>query len=582
MSADRLRSAADRKVQGAHYTPSALAEFVAERIAVAIDFDRNKRPKLLDPACGDGSLLEAMVRVLKSHGVQEFDAAGFDTSPVAIKAAKSRLSHAGLKEQVTLHNSDFLAAARCNVSQVSLFNPVALHASDVDVVIANPPYVRTQVMGAQRSRKLSGDYSLSGRIDLYFAFVRAVAEVLRPGGIAGLIVSNRFMTTQAGDSLRRAIRELFSVLSVFDFGDTRLFQAAVLPAVLVLKKKLAPIEQEQAASYVSMYSTSDHGDGAPASSIFDAIQRTGHVRLDSGATFMVRRGHLDMGSMQGSVWRLATESNDKWLAIIASKRKITFGDLGQLRVGVKTTADKIFIRNDWNALGEANMPELLRPLITHRMARRFKALESDKSLQILYPHEVRDGRRMAVDISQYPRTARYLEAHRVALESRSYIREAGRKWFELWVPQDPAAWSAPKLVWRDISERPVFWMDRSGAVVNGDCYWLSVPSEDEQLLWLALAVANSRVIEVFYDSCFNNRLYAGRRRFITQYVRQFPLPDPDSETAQRLIRLCGEVYFATPSEDCVLLMEEMEELTWQAFGLRQEERRRERDLQLLV
>lgn len=582
MSADLLRSATDRKAQGAHYTPSALADFVAERIAEAIDLHSNQRIKVLDPACGDGSLMEAMAQVLVSRGVDGFDATGFDTSPAAIEAAASRLVSAGFKERVTLLHSDFLTAARSNTSQVSLFDSVAPRAYDFDVVIANPPYVRTQVMGARRSQQLAGEYGLTGRVDLYFAFVRAVAEVLRPGGIAGLIVSNRFMSTQAGDGLRTAIREHFDVLSVVDFGDTRLFQAAVLPAVLVLRKKHGTREQLKAASFISVYSASEQGDAARAGSVFDAIQLTGHVRLDSGTTFMVRRGHLDMGSAPGTVWRLATELNDNWLAAVASKRKLTFGDIGQLRVGVKTTADKVFIRGDWDALGDDNVPELLRPLTTHRMARRFKAQEASRSLQILYPHEVRAGRRMAVDLSQYPRAARYLETHRSVLEGRSYVREAGREWFELWVPQDPAGWAAPKLVWRDISERPVFWMDRSGAVVNGDCYWLSAPPEDEPLLWLALAVANSRLIEVFYDSCFNNRLYAGRRRFITQYVRQFPLPDPDSEIAQRLIQLSQGVYDATPSESCTSLMEEIDELTWQAFDLNVKERIGEGNLQLLV
>jgi len=44
---------------------------------------------------------------------------------------------------------------------------------------------------------------------------------------------------------------------------------------------------------------------------------------------------------------------------------------------------------------------------------------------------------------------------------------SGREWYEIWVPQDPAAWDQPKLVFRDISEEPMFWIDHDGAVVNG-------------------------------------------------------------------------------------------------------------------
>src|SRR5256885_12094823 len=55
-----------------------------------------------------------------------------------------------------------------------------------------------------------------------------------------------------------------------------------------------------------------------------------------------------------------------------------------------------------------------------------------------------------------------LERHREALEARRYVVEAGRQWYELWVPQDPAAWEAPKLVFRDISEHP----DRKSTRLN--------------------------------------------------------------------------------------------------------------------
>ena len=38
---------------------------------------------------------------------------------------------------------------------------------------------------------------------------------------------------------------------------------------------------------------------------------------------------------------------------------------------------------------------------------------------------------------------------------------------------------------------------------------------------LLLAVANSSFITKFYDIAFHNKLYAGRRRFMTQYVKKF-------------------------------------------------------------
>jgi len=237
---------------------------------------------------------------------------------------------------------------------------------------------------------------------------------------------------------------------------------------------------------------------------------------------------------------------------------------------VKSTADKVFIRSDWDSLS-GGRPELLRPLITRHCARRFKAdvpAKADRIKEILYPHEVSGSGRGAVDISLYPKAASYLEQHRKVLEARSYVIAAGRRWYELWVPQDPAAWSSPKLVFPDISEKPVFWMDTDGGVVNGECYWLQCEKEGEDdLLWLALAVANSTFIEAFYDHRFNNKLYAGRRRFITQYVEQFPLPDPASTEAKAIVKLVKTIHATIPSPGADQLASDLDAHIWRAFGL---------------
>ncbi len=111
-------------------------------------------------------------------------------------------------------------------------------------------------------------------------------------------------------------------------------------------------------------------------------------------------------------------------------------------------------------------------------------------------------------------------------------------------------------------------MDKQGGIVNGECYWLKCENDNEEdLLWLALAVANSTFIEVFYDHRFNNKLYAGRRRFITQYVEQFPLPDPNREDAKAIVDLTKGIYCKLPSAEADGLMRELDERIWRVFGL---------------
>src|SRR5262249_38063091 len=51
--------------------------------------------------------------------------------------------------------------------------------------------------------------------------------------------------------------------------------------------------------------------------------------------------------------------------------------------------------------------------------------------------------------------------------------------------------------------------------------------------YLMLAVANSSLGVRFYDIACGNKLYSGKRRWISQYVARLPLPDPASVPARR-------------------------------------------------
>ena len=146
--------------------------------------------------------------------------------------------------------------------------------------------------------------------------------------------------------------------------------------------------------------------------------------------------------------------------------------------------------------------------------------------------------------------------------------KSGRRWYEIWVPQDPDSWRLEKIVFRDISATPTFWVDLDGHVVHGDCYWWVPSQPDNTLLWLATAIGNSSFICQFYDNCFNNRLYAGRRRFMTQYVRRFPLPDPEREISQEIASAAKRAYLDCDEAHIVQLQEAIDGMVLQAFGLR--------------
>lgn len=560
-----------QKSDGATYTPKVLAEFLANQMVSVFELPNSGIIRILDPACGDGALLDALIRRLPSTVRNRLEVFGFDTDVHAILVASKSLVDKYPGVTIKIEHKNFLDYV-INLQEGDLFS-LNKKEKTFHLVIANPPYVRTQVMGAKQAKKWANNFNLSGRVDLYYPFVLGISQVLSKNSIAGIITSNRFMTTKSGQDVRREILARYKLFGVWDLGDTKLFDAAVLPSVFLASRNFhKPLTTADEIPFSSLYETKDHFT-AKCSDVLKALEENDGavVEVENGKRFRVRSGILSNSDSPEGVWRIATERTNQWLATVEKNTWDTFSRIGKTRVGVKSTADKVFLRSDWDSLPNGR-PELLRPLITRKCTQRFKAKtpENPKHIkEILYPHEVKNGKRSAVDLKLYPKANKYLEQHRDKLESREYVIKAGRNWYELWGPQDPAAWSSPKLVFPDIAEKPVFMMDTTGSVVNGECYWLRCKNESEQdLLWLALAVANSSFIEEFYDHRFNNKLYSSKRRFITQYVELFPLPSPDSSESKIIINLAKDIYNKVPTGDIDKIFDKMDDLVWSVFGLR--------------
>ncbi len=563
----RYRFVTEEKAGGATFTPVRLADFVARQIVGRLRRAKHRVARVLDPAVGEGALLLSLLRELGEARAREIEVYGFDTNPGSLSVAEKAIRGTFPLARVHLQATDFLEYAGRPSRPLPLFCG-ADPRSGFDAVIANPPYVRTQIMGAAHAQSLAAHFGLAGRVDLYHAFILGMIEVLNPDGVAGFIVSNRFMTTRSGAAVRRALREGVRVEHVWDLGDTKLFDAAVLPAIVLLTKGEARGRANPA--FTSVYRTEEPASCSARDPI-EALARSGVVSVEDGRRFQVTHGSLHLTGDVDDVWRVATDGSETWLKTVAENTWRSFGDIGSIRVGIKTCADDVFIRSDWDAVAERGVPELLHPLTTHHVGRRFKADSPKLRRRILYPHVVNDrGLREPADLSRYPASAAYLEKHRPRLEARPYLMQAGRRWYEIWVPQDPGAWERAKLVFRDICDAPTFWMDLDGTVVNGDCYWLSPRAGiDTDRLWLALAVANSSFAEAFYDRRFHNKLYAGRRRFMTQYVESFPLPDPSRAESRAMVDLAKEIYRLTPSPAAKSLEMRLDDLVWRAFGVAQ-------------
>ena len=342
----RYDAVTQQKADGVTYTPPIIANFIARQIVQAAGTLPTARSlRVLDPAAGHGQLLISLFECLAEQPNLMIEASGFETDSEALDSARIRIKQQF--PEVSLHFEpanflDFVLEQSGDGGNGNLFCRTAPEA--YDLIIANPPYVRTQVMGARRARLLSRRFGLSGRVDLYYAFMLGISQVLAPKGLAGIVVSNRFMTTKSGAAVRRALLQRFHISHIWDLGDTKLFDAAVLPAVLVAEGTHS--RQAVPPAFTSIYQTS-----APArervTDPMSALDREGVIELADGRHFHVQHGRLDTNGAADGVWRMTTQAIDTWLATVEAQTWGTFRDIGKIRVGVKTCADKVFIRKDW-------------------------------------------------------------------------------------------------------------------------------------------------------------------------------------------------------------------------------------------
>lgn len=562
----------EQKETGSHFTPPQLANFVAERICENLNINSQKELiKILDPSCGDGELLLSLLDTLPKNILKKSVVLGIDTNPDAVAIADTRIKkYADQVKEIKLIEGDFLELSQNN-------SILGDYLRNIDVIIANPPYVRTQILGSERAQELAKAFNLTGRVDLYHAFLIAMTLCLEPAGVIGVITSNRFLSTKGGQSVRDFIKQEYSIRELYDLGDTKLFEAAVLPAVMIAERSnklfFDDNSDQSDADFVRIYECqSEAPDPVTIESIFDVLKQPQDGVFQVGQkAYQVAQGKLIIPKNTDQTWSLLTTEERAWVKTIERNSKYKISELLKVRVGIKTTADKVFIRADWKSLPQNQIPEekVLRPLLSSKDVGKWFASKTREQLKkVLYTHEIHKGRRRAIDLSRYPQAGNYLEGHREILEGRKYVIKAKRKWYEIWVPQSPELWQQPKIVFPDISPIPQFFLDLEGFIVDGNCYWITAETDAErELLFLILAVSNSQIMTRYHDLVFNNKLYAGRRRYLTQYVENYPLPDPQSPDARHIIELAKQIYTMRDLTQISMFEEQLEAAIADAFGV---------------
>ena len=112
--------------------------------------------------------------------------------------------------------------------------------SGFDIVLANPPYVRMEKLDNEDEQAYGEAFPQvrASRADLLVYFYSRALQILKPDGWLAFITSNSFTKRKYGQGLRNYLATEMTMKTVIDFGEVKVFDAAVEPYVLVGQKTL--------------------------------------------------------------------------------------------------------------------------------------------------------------------------------------------------------------------------------------------------------------------------------------------------------------------------------------------------------
>ncbi|MBI5031378.1 MAG: Eco57I restriction-modification methylase domain-containing protein [Chloroflexi bacterium] len=293
----------------------------------------------------------------------------------------------------------------CQVSDVGGF----------DCVIGNPPYIRSQSLGAKERSYFTSTYqTATGTYDIYVLFVERGLTLTNKSAKCGFILPNKFFTTDYGEGLRKLLGGQGLAERLVDFEDGQVFSGA--------------------GTYTTLLFLSKKSSGTTEYARLGKVYReSGSAGLASALSSDLRFSPLTLTG-DGARWTLAAgESGELLLRLQA-----TFQPFIELHPhifqGLKTSADKIylvkvvkekgFLSEIENGLGEHSIIEtgILMPVVKGENVRRYDIdLSSNQAIVYMY-HVDSKGKATLMEQDElsmkFPKTWDYLKSYKKVLGSR--------------------------------------------------------------------------------------------------------------------------------------------------------------------
>jgi hypothetical protein len=414
--------------------------------------------------------------------------------------------------------------------------PAEMGRGGFDIIVGNPPYIRIQNMTgyspeeAAFYQRPASPYTTARQdnFDKYTLFFERALTLLPPAGRLGFITPHKFMTIQAGRTLRRLLTGGQLVEEVVHFGVKQVFGRAAnnYTCILVLDRGgNATVRVEQIASLEAWR----YGE-------------QGSITEFPAAT------------LGEEPWQFADAETRALFARVRAACPNRLDGVAEIFVGVQTSADNIYIFQSvaetadtvslyWNDYDWPIERSILRPCLHD--VQLFAYARPKPNAWMIFPYELgvvgtRTKARLiqpADMAARFPGCLAYLEARRAELEARHVSGGVAAEchFYQFGRSQSLVKFDSAKIILPALSVEPRYAYDDANIVVTGGGngpYYLMRPRAGAAVSnKYLLAVLNHPLSEAFVrtnTSPFRGGYYAHGK----QFIKDLPIPLPSTE--QRL------------------------------------------------
>lgn len=500
-----LASRESLEARGAVFTRLEVVEFILDLAGYTEDQPLYKK-RLLEPSFGGGQfLLPIIKRLLAAWRRINCAGAALDLLGDAIRAVELHrrtfhstraavvelLTHEGLPTKTAISLAD-----RWLVQDDFLLAPLDLQ---FDFAIGNPPYVRQEMIPAPLLAEYRSRYqTIYDRADLYIPFIERSLSLLAKGGCLGFICADRWMKNRYGGPLRNLVSEQFHLKIYVDMVDTPAFHADVIayPAITIISRE-APgptriahrptIEQSTLATLADMLRLQPFQQN-------DLVRELAQVPNGTEPWLLGAVDQMSLIRRLEQVFPTLEEASCK------------------VGIGVATGADKAFI-GDFDALDVE--PDRKLPLVTTKDIRSGEVVW--RGQWVINPFADGGG---LVDLRDYPRLGRYLEARRDVIANRHCAQRLPNNWYRTIDRITPALVQQPKLLIPDIKGEAHIVFEEGKLYPHHNLYYVTSDAWELRALQAVMLSAISRLFVATYST----KMRGGFLRFQAQYLRRIRIP----------------------------------------------------------